>query len=93
MVKKIYDISETYEVDKVQVITNHLKMEGTLCKCEDKTNKDDKHILTLMNAKMWRLEDVCKCGEPNCNCDEASFCALEWLHINVSKIVAFTLTK
>ena len=93
LVKKIYKISKDYDVNTVKVITNHLKIEGTLCKCEDKDYKDDKCILTLMNAKVWRLEDVCNCGEAGCNCDEASLCTHEYLHINIYKIVAFSLVK
>lgn len=92
MVKKIYDISKEYDVNKIVILTNHLKFMGTLCECKD-VKKENNKILTLMDAKMWRLNDLCNCNEPNCKCDESSFFALDWLHVNVSKIVSFTLKK
>lgn len=89
MVKKIYKISEEYKVTQLDVITNHLKFSGMLCECEDV--KKDECVLTLKDVKIWRLEDICTCKEPDCKCNEVNFCSAEWLHINVSKIVAFTL--
>ena len=93
MVKRMYELSKKYEADKICIVTNHLKISGNLCKCEGDEKKKDEHILTLMDAKMWRLKDLCKHGETDCNCEDASFCALEWLHVNVAKIVAFSVVK
>lgn len=92
MVRKIYDISNEYDLEEVVIITNHLKFMGKLCEC-DKEGKKDDDSLTLTDAKIWRLQDVCNCEEPECKCNEANFCSVDWLHINVSKIVAFSLNK
>lgn len=92
IVKNIYKIAKKYDKTKVAIITNHLKFEGTLCECEEKEKKDE-GILTLTDAKMWRLEDICTCQEPDCKCNEANFCAMEWLHINMYKVVAYSLIK
>lgn len=88
LVKKIYNLSEHTGVTQVAVLTNHLKFLGTLLQRDQ--DKDDE-ILNLVNAKIWRIEDICNCGDPECKCDEESFCYSDHLHINVSKIVAFTL--
>lgn len=91
LVKKIYHISKSSGINQVAVITNHLKFLGTLQEGCDYEKNDE--ILNLTNAKMWRLEDICNCKDPNCKCNEENFCSAEYLHINVSKIVAFTLKK
>lgn len=90
-VEKIYNIAERTGINKVAVLTNHLKFVGTLCQEDDSI--DDESILTLTDTKMWRIEDVCTCTEPECKCNEANFCALERVHFNMSKVVAFSLMK
>lgn len=91
LIKHIYHISEKYGGDKVVIFTNHLKISGKLCKCEDRDKSD--YILTLMNAHIHLLDDLCKCGDENCNCSAAKIYQNEWLNINVDKIVSFTLVK
>ncbi|MFA7658656.1 MAG: hypothetical protein WCY19_04420 [Candidatus Gastranaerophilaceae bacterium] len=91
MVKKIYSLSKKCGISQIAIITNHLKFLGTLYG-EGEREKND-GTLTLTDAKIWRLKDVCKCGESGCKCDGASFCSADWLHVNVSKIVAFSLKK
>ena len=90
-VEKIYDISEKCNAKQIAIITNHLKILGTLY--QDENIDYDEHLLTLTNTKLWRLGDICTCKEADCRCDEATFCSLEWLHVNVSKIIAFSLVK
>lgn len=92
IVKKIYDISKEYGLDDVTVITNHLKFSGKLCACDTEMKKDE-DSLTLTDAKIWRIKDLCNCSDPECKCDELNFYSTDWVHINVSKIVAFTLNK
>lgn len=89
IVKQIYEISKEYNVKKVKVITNHIKICGELCECEDAEKLES--TLTLQNAKIWVLEDLCKCGEESCNCVPPHIISLEWLHVNVEKIVAFSV--
>lgn len=92
LVKDIYHISEKCGCSKVAVVTNHLKIMGDLYK-DDNSGKKHEGFVTLTNAKMWRLEDICNCKDPECKCNEANFCELEWIHVNVYKIVAFSLVK
>jgi len=87
VVEKIYHIAKKAGINKVAIVTNHLKIVGTLHEEDDK----DDSILTLKDVKIWRIDDICNCGETDCNCDDASFYSSEWLHVNVYKIVAFSL--
>lgn len=88
IIKKIYEISKEYNVKKVKVITNHIKICGELCECGDVEKLES--TLTLQNAKIWILDDLCKCGE-GCACTPPHVISLEWLHVNAKKIVAFAL--
>lgn len=89
IIKKIYDISKEYDVKKVKIVTNHIKICGELCKCENLEKLTS--VVTLQNAKIWKLEDLCKCGDSACHCSTPHIIEVEWLHVNVDKIVAFTL--
>lgn len=89
IIKEIYEISKEYNVKKVKLITNRLKICGELCECGDAEKKED--LLTLKDAKIWRLKDLCKCGDEACTCTSPHIISLEWLHVNVSKVVAFAL--
>lgn len=90
LIKEIYDISKEYNVKKVKVITNHVKICGELCECEE---AEKMAALTLQNAKIWLLDDLCKCGDEKCSCTTPYIIDVEWLHINPDKIVAFSLMK
>lgn len=90
LVKKIYHIAKSSGSNQITVITNHLKFCGTLCKLEE-CKEEESGILTLNNVKMWRIQDICTCGDKNCKCNDQNFCSVEWLNINISKIVAFTI--
>jgi len=89
IIKQIYDVSKEYNLKKVKIITNHIKICGELCECKD-VKKLEK-ILVLKNAKIWQLDDLCKCGDDACACTTPHIVSLEWLHVNVKKIVAFSL--
>ena len=94
MVKKIYHISKKCDTSEISILTNHLKFKGTLCtlsECEKKEKGDC--ILTITNARMWRVEDICICGCKDCKCNENNYVSADWLNINVNKIVAFTFKK
>lgn len=89
IIKQIYEISKEYNVKKVKVITNHIKICGELCECGDVEKLES--TLTLQNAKIWMLDDLCKCGTEGCSCTAPHIISLEWLHVNAKKIVAFAL--
>lgn len=90
LVKQVYHISKQSGKNEIAIITNHLKIKGTIFEDNDHEKKHE-GTLTLTNAKIWRLEDICNCNAPDCNCNEANFCAVEWLHVNAKKIVAFSV--
>lgn len=92
IIKEIYKVSKITGSKQIEIVTNHLKFVGQLY-CSEEGKKKDDSILTITDAKIWRIEDICNCNEPGCQCNEANFCALDWLHINVYKIVAFSFIK
>lgn len=89
LVKKIYHIAEKYEVNQIAIMTNHVKIKGTLAKC-DKDERSE-YIITIKNAKTWLLDNLCKCEGEECTCDTPPICECEWLNVNISKIVAFSV--
>lgn len=91
LVKKVYEVGEHCETDHIVVLTNHLKISGKLCnKCkEDKPSL----MLTLTDASIWLLNDLCKCGDDECKCSTAKICHLAWLNLNIKKIVGFSFIK
>lgn len=90
IVAKIYYISKKENTKNVMVLTSKLKFCGTLLE-EDHT--PDNSALVLKDAKIWRIKDICICQEPGCKENENNFFKMDWIHINVSKIVAFSLKK
>ena len=90
LVKQIHHLAKKCGENKVEILTNHLKISGELSGNEN-DHKNHEGFLTLSKAKMWRLEDICNCDSPNCKCNEANFCSLEWIHVNVYKVVAFSI--
>lgn len=91
IIKHIYHISEKYGGEKIDIVTNHLKIVGKICKCADRDKSN--HLLTLMNAEIYMLDQLCKCGEENCNCSAGKVCCTDWLDVNVGKIIAFSIIK
>lgn len=89
IIKEIYDVSKEYNVKKVKLITNRLKICGELCDCDKKFGE----TLILKKATIWQLKDLCKCNDEACSCTSPHILTLEWLHVNVKKIVAFALVE
>ena len=91
LIKQIYEISKEYNAPKVKIVTNHIKICGELCECKDP--EKPRCSLTLKNAKIWMLDDLCKCTDENCGCITPHVIKTEWLHVNPEKIVAFSLLQ
>ena len=89
LAKKIYHIAKKTGSKQVAIMTNHLKFLGTL---QEEEHENDE-IINLTDAKIWRIKDICNCKESECKCDEINFCSADYLHINLSKIVAFTIKQ
>lgn len=90
IVKKIYHLSKKEGINQVKIMTNHLKFCGTL---QEENHGIDDEILNLTDVKIWRINDICTCKDPECKCNDDNFLSVDYIHINVSKIVAFTLKK
>ena len=91
LIKSIQKISQKTGSDRIAVITNHLKINGTLYKETGKCEECHEDILTLTDALVCRLSDYCTCDEENCSCNDYVCFRYDWLNINISKIVAYTI--
>jgi len=91
IIKTILKVSEKTGSNRIAVITNHLKINGTLYQENGKCDECHEDILTLTDALICRLSDYCTCDEENCNCNDYVCFKYDWLNINVSKIVAYTI--
>lgn len=89
--KSVYKVSKKCGSDKITILTNHIKISGTLCNCEER--EDIEGIISLTDVSVWLLDDLCKCGDDNCKCTTAKIYHAEWLNINAKKIVAFSIIK
>lgn len=92
MLKEIYHDATKHSNKKIQIITNHLKLTGTLLDC-DVDEKDEDCFIDLADAKLWRIEDICTCQESDCKCNDVNYIAFDEIHINMKKIIAFSLSK
>ena len=91
--KKIQKIIKFSESNKIIILTNHLKIDGYVYECDEKCEDSGKCLLTLTDAVVCKLEDYCKCDEESCDCNDYVCFKYDWLHINLSEIVAFSIIK
>lgn len=91
LTKSIQKICEKTGSNRIAVITNHLKINGTLYQENGKCDECHEDILTLTDALVCRLSDYCTCDEEDCNCNDYVCFRYDWLNINISKIVAYTI--
>ncbi len=89
MIDKINRIIEVSNTNKIVVFTNRLKIVGTIFDCDE---CNDGYFLNLKNAIVIYLNDLYPCEEDG-SCEELSSQNFDWLHINIEKILAFSLIK
>lgn len=90
MIKAIYRDAEKHDNGKITLITNHLKIVGMV---NDRDGKRDESFLDISSAKIWRLDDIYTCHENECKCEDISYLSLDEMHVNIGKIIAFSLVK
>ena len=93
ILKSIRKISENAGSDRIAVITEHLKINGSLYKEKGKCEECNDDILTLTDALVCRLNDYCTCDDDNCTCNDYVCFRYDWLNIFVSKIVAYSIVE
>ncbi len=91
--KTIYDIVNKSESNKITVLTEYLKIDGYVYKCDGKCKQVADNILTLNNAIVCRLDDYCSCDDEECTCNDFVCFKYTWLNIFHSQIVAFSIIK
>lgn len=93
LIEEIYLDAKKHGNNKIKIVTNHLKITGMLEECDCENKKDDCYIITITDGKMWRMEDICTCQSSDCRCNDVNFLHFNELHVNVAKIIAFSLTN
>ena len=89
MIKKIKNIIDKSNTDKIVIFTNRLKIVGHIYNC-DECNND--YFLNLTNAIVIYLNDLYPCEDKG-DCEEYPSQNFDWLHVNIDKILAFSLVK
>jgi len=92
--KTIFEIVEESDSNRIAVITNQLKIDGFVYKCEGRCKEISENILTLRDATVCNLTDYCICDEEDeCECNEYTCFKYDWLNVALSQIVAFSVIK
>ena len=91
--KTVYDIVNKSESNKITVLTEHLKIDGYVYKCDGKCKQVADNILTLNNAIVCRLDDYCSCDVEECTCSDFVCFKYTWLNIFHSQIGAYSIIK
>lgn len=95
MTNKLHEIVQNIMKENassnIVIFTNQLKIDGTIHefkgKCEDCTTC----LVALKDVVVCRLEDYCNCNKNECQCNDYMCFKYDWLNINISEIVAFSI--
>jgi len=87
---KIKFIMEKSGSNKITIFTEQLKIDGSVYECPKCNNE---YFLNLTDAYVCRLNDYCTCDEDECECNDYICFRHDWLHINMSHIIAFSIIK
>jgi hypothetical protein len=89
--KAIKKVSENVGSNKVVIITNHLKVDGSLYIEDGKCDECHDDIITLTDVTVCRLNDYCTCEGEDCNCSDYVCFKYDWINITVYSIVAYSI--
>ena len=89
--KAMKKVSEKAGSTKIAIITNHLKINGTLYFEDGKCNECHDDIITVTDAVVCRLNDFCTCEDDKCSCNDYVCFRYDWLNISVDSIVAYSI--
>lgn len=87
----IQNIMKENATKNIEIFTNHLKIDGTIHEFKGKCEDCHSCILALKDVMVCRLADYCTCKQEDCDCDDYLCFNYDWLNINVSEIVAFSI--
>ena len=89
--KAIKKIVEKTGSNKIVIITENLKINGSLYNETKKCDECHEDIITMTDALVCRLSDYCTCEDDNCNCNDYVCFRYDWINININSIVAYTI--
>lgn len=89
----INNIMEENSTNRVLILTNHLQITGRIHEYKEECENCHNCLVTLKNAKIARIEELCNCSENECECHIPYFAEYDWFNINTSSIVGFSIIK
>lgn len=89
----INNIMEENSTRRVLILTNHLQIIGTIHEYYDKCQNCHDCLISLKNVKIARIEELCNCGQDECECNIQSFTEFKWFNISTNSIVGFSILK
>lgn len=89
----INNIMEENSSHKVLILTNHLQISGTIHEYKAQCENCHDCIISLKNAKIARIEELCNCSSNDCECSIPYFSEYNWFNISTNAIVGFSIIK
>lgn len=93
LIRKINKMVKEFGSNQISILTSHLKIEGSLYECQCDEDLCSRYILNLKDALVCNLSDYCACDGEECECNDYVCFKYDWLNLNASKIVAFSIIR
>ena len=87
----IQNIMEENSTENIVIFTNHLKIDGRIHDFKSKCSDCHDCLIALQDVTICRLEDYCTCTHDDCECHDYMCFKYDWLNINISEIVTFSV--
>lgn len=89
----INNIMEENSTHKVLILTNHLQIRGTIHNYNEQCENCHNCIISLRDAQITRIEELCDCNNNDCECNIPYFAEYRWFNISANSIVGFSIIK
>lgn len=87
----ILNIMKENAAQDIVIFTNHLKIDGTIHEFKGRCADCHDCLISLKDVTVCRLEDYCTCSNDDCECNDYVCFKYDWLNINISEVVAFSI--
>lgn len=89
----IQHIMKENAAENIVIFTSHLKIDGTIHEFKGKCESCHDCVIGLQDVTVCRIEDYCTCNHDDCECNDYLCFHYDWLNVNVSEIVAFSIIE
>lgn len=95
IIKQIIKIAGKAESDKIEVLTEHLKITGRIYSENGECKSCSDELLTLTDSFIFKLNNSSAedCKDGVCSFGDNSLYHYEWLNISSNAIIAFSIVK